>query len=56
MNWTEAEDFCKMKGAHLASVTSTATNDYALEGKGNYSLWIGGGGSGVGGRLEVDRL
>ena len=32
-NWTEAEDFCKEKGAHLASVTSNATNDYVLEGK-----------------------
>ena len=45
LNWTDAEDFCKMKGAHLASVTSTATNDYALKGKDKrrmYHLWIGG--------------
>ena len=45
MNWTEAEDFCKMKGAHLASVTSSAINDYVLEGKARRDLihlWIGG--------------
>ena len=43
-NWTEAEDFCQRKGAHLASVTSAAINDYVLEGKGKRSmpLWIGG--------------
>ena len=44
-NWTEAEDFCQRKGAHLASVTSTAINDYVLEGKDKrqmYQLWIGG--------------
>ena len=45
MNWSDAEDFCKEKGAHLASLTSTVLNDYALEGKdkrGIYHLWIGG--------------
>ena len=43
-NWTEAEDFCQRKGAHLASVTSAAINDYVLKGKGKRSmpLWIGG--------------
>ena len=45
MNWTDAEDFCKEKGAHLASLTSTVLNDYALEGKDKRHmdfLWIGG--------------
>ena len=44
-NWTEAEDFCQRKGAHLASVTSAAISDYVLEGKDKremYQLWIGG--------------
>ena len=44
-NWTEAEDFCQRKGAHLASVTSAAINNYVLKGidkRGMYSLWIGG--------------
>ena len=44
-NWTEAEDFCQRKGAHLASVTSATINDYVLEGKDKremYLLWIGG--------------
>ena len=45
VNWTEAEGLCQRKGAHLASVTSTAINDYVLEGKDKrrmYQLWIGG--------------
>ena len=45
MSWMDAEDFCKEKGAHLASVTSSAINDYLLEGKEKrdmYHLWIGG--------------
>ena len=45
MSWTDAEDFCKEKGAHLASVTSSAINDYILEGKVRRNithLWVGG--------------
>merc|ERR1719305_2253803 len=45
MNWTDAEDFCKEKGAHLASVTSSTINDYILEGKAIRDiphLWVGG--------------
>ena len=45
MNWTDAEDFCRTKSAHLASVTSSAENEYILEGRSNggiYHLWIGG--------------
>ena len=45
MNWTDAEDFCKEKGAHLASVTSSTINDYILEGKAIRNiphLWVGG--------------
>merc|ERR1711934_751137 len=45
MNWTDAEDFCKKKGAHLASVTSSTINDYILEGKAIRNiphLWVGG--------------
>ena len=43
-NWDEAEEFCKTKGAHLASVTSNATNDYIeaeLKQRAR-QLWIGG--------------
>ena len=44
-SWMDAEDFCKEKDAHLASVTSTALNDYALEGMDKrrmLNLWLGG--------------
>ena len=44
-NWTEAEDFCKLEGGHLVSVTSKAINEYILEGKNKrkiFSLWVGG--------------
>ena len=40
--WDQSEEFCKGKGAHLASVTSKATDDYiAAESKDKYT-WIGG--------------
>ena len=45
LNWTEAKDFCKEKGAHLASVTSSAANDYILGEKARreiHRLWVGG--------------
>ena len=45
MNWHDAEDFCRNKSGHLASVTSKAANDYVEEGKkqrGMNRLWIGG--------------
>ena len=44
-SWSDAEDFCKEKGAHLASVTSSAINDYILGGKVRRDisrLWVGG--------------
>ena len=31
-NWNDAEDFCQMKGGHLASVGSEATRQYLEEG------------------------
>ena len=40
-SWNDAEESCKEKGGHLASVTSTATNDYIEAGMSDY-LWIGG--------------
>ena len=44
-NWTEAEDFCKLEGGHLVSVTSKAINEYIVDGKNQRkisSLWVGG--------------
>jgi len=51
-NWTDAEDFCRKEGGHLASVHSTATNDFVLEGMKNRAgldrngkdkeVWLGG--------------
>ena len=42
-NWTEAENFCKSKGRHLASVTSKEINKYILEEvkKRKLKVWIG---------------
>jgi len=51
MNWTSAEDFCQREGGHLASVLSTATFDFVLEGMKNrrgldsqygHMAWLGG--------------
>ena len=45
MSWTEAEDYCRNKSGHLASVTSNTTNDYIVGEKnkrGLNRLWIGG--------------
>ena len=50
-NWTSAEDFCQREGGHLASVLSTATFDFVLEGMKNrrgldsqygHMAWLGG--------------
>ena len=48
-SWFEADRFCRKRGAHLASVTSNATNDYILRGLAksrtaytSNTLWIGG--------------
>ena len=44
-NWTQAEDYCRSGGGHLASVTSNATNEFILRElnkRGNTMLWIGG--------------
>ena len=46
-NWTAAEDFCQQAGGHLASVTSSSTNDYIHKGMNirgfTYSYaWLGG--------------
>jgi hypothetical protein len=50
-NWTSAEDFCQREGGHLASVLSTATFDFVLEGMKNrtgldsqygHQVWLGG--------------
>ena len=44
-NWTCAEEYCRSGGAHLASVTSVATNEFILSElskKGCTTLWIGG--------------
>jgi len=44
-NWTDAEDFCRKEGGHLASVHSTATFDFVLEGMNRTGLemaWLGG--------------
>ena len=42
--WDEAEEFCREEGAHLASVTSKAINDYIAAGlqQKDHFLWIGG--------------
>jgi len=51
MNWTSAEDFCQREGGHLASVLSTATFNFVLEGMKNrtgldsqygHMAWLGG--------------
>jgi len=45
MSWTEAENFCRNKSGHLASVTSNTTNDYIVKGRDSRAishLWIGG--------------
>ena len=45
LTWPDAEDYCKKKSGHLASVTSNAINDYVVEGRnkrGINRLWIGG--------------
>ena len=40
--WDQSEEICQGKGAHLASVTSKATDNYiAAESKGKFH-WIGG--------------
>jgi len=49
-NWTDAEDFCRKEGGHLASVHSNATFDFVLEGlnrmnrtvTGLEMAWLGG--------------
>ena len=44
-NWTEAENYCRSGGGHLASVTSNATNEFILSElskRDNSRLWIGG--------------
>ena len=45
-NWERAEEFCRTRGGHLASVTSNATNQYILRGiasrKVDDAIWIGG--------------
>ena len=42
-NWTEAENFCKKEGAHLASVTGQEIHNFILEGVGKKKIkvWIG---------------
>ena len=45
LTWPDAEDYCKKKSGHLASVTSNAINDYVVEGRNKRDinrLWIGG--------------
>ena len=44
-NWTDAEDFCRDQGSHLAAVLSNATEEYVLQGMKNRGLdylWLGG--------------
>jgi len=44
-NWTDAEDFCRKEGGHLASVHSNATFNFVLEGMNRTGLdmpWLGG--------------
>ena len=44
-NWKDAEEFCKKKGGHLASVTSEAVDTYIAgekEKRRLRNLWIGG--------------
>ena len=44
-NWTQAEDYCRSGGGHLASVNSNATNEFILRElnkRSNSQLWIGG--------------
>ena len=40
--WDESEEICKGKGAHLASVTSKATDDYITAESRDKFTWIGG--------------
>merc|ERR1712037_204744 len=43
--WTDAEDFCRKEGGHLASVHSNATFDFLWEGINRTGLpiaWLGG--------------
>ena len=44
-SWTDAEDFCQKEGGHLASVASTATHQYVVDGVKSRDLddaWLGG--------------
>jgi len=41
-NWTEAENDCKNKGGHLASIHSTAENTFINSLDPSSWLWIGG--------------
>merc|ERR1719341_1998273 len=44
-NWTSAEEFCRKEGGHLASVHSTATVKFVVEGMNRTGLevvWLGG--------------
>ena len=43
--WNEAEVFCQQENGHLASVTSSAVNQYVTDGmnsRGFSNTWIGG--------------
>ena len=39
--WADAENFCKSRGGHLASVTSLRIYDYILGKVGEENVWIG---------------
>ena len=55
LTWSDAEDYCKNKSGHLASVTSNAINDYVVDGKKKRDinrLWIGGSDSEAEGTLR----
>ena len=50
MGWTAAKSFCEAKGAHLATITSQAENNFIAANFGSDVLWLGGSDAALEGR------